>query len=534
MTVLLVAAALLTTATPSSAASPPERGSGFAPTTRAAAQQLYDDLYLDESDSLINWTGSVSGCLDGDTGQTFRDGVQHRINYFRAMAGVPDDIVLTPTLNARAQGAALLMAANQDLDHAPPSNWTCWTAPRGDAAGQSNLAQGTVGAAAIASYMQDGGASNTAVGHRRWLLYPPTQEMGTGDVQMPSWQSTTNALVVFDSHFSDPLPTLRDGYVAWPPPGFVPAPVVYPRWSLSFPNADFTNAQVTMTRDGSAITATRLNPAAGYGLNTLVWEPQTTLSSPATFHVSVTGISGVGVPASVAYDVHTFVPDETPPTVTIRTPGAGRVYRQGATVIADFDCSDGPDGSGVASCSGPVADGQAVDTSTLGDHLFSVTALDQAGRQATVDWPYSVATRPDLSASVGGGGTLVGDGVYDTTIASRQTLAAGVARGTTRTYVARVGNDAGAPATFTLRAAASGAGGFSVKIVRDGVDITQSVLQGTYQITDLAPGATVALKVKVNATTASARGSARTVDLTVSSVAGPGTKDKFRTRTTRT
>lgn len=534
LAVVLVVACVSASLTATAAATPAVvRGSGFSPATRVASQQLYDDLYLAENDALVNWTGSVAGCANGETGDLFKNGVANRINYFRAMAGVPDDIVLDPTLNAKAQGAALLMAANQDLDHDPPADWACWTQARHDAAGSSNLHLGSVGAAAITSYMQDAGASNGAVGHRRWILHPQTQQMGTGDVKTPSWQSTTNALWVFDGHTFDPLPDLRDGYVAWPPPGFVPTPVVFPRWSLSLDGANFAGAHVTMTRNGAAVTVNQLAGQGGYGLNTLVWEPQVSLATAATFHVSVTGITGTGSPGTVSYDVRSFVPDETPPTVTIRTPSATPVYRQGTTALADYDCSDGPDGSGVASCVGTVADGQPLDTSTLGAHPFSVTATDNVGRQTIDNRPYTVTTRPDATVAVGATGTVVGDGVYSSTVTATQTVSATVARGATRTFVARLGNDAGAPATFTLRAASSGSSGFQVRVVRDGVDITTEVLAGTFQLTDLAAGATATVKVKVTATTASARGAARNVDLVLSSTAGPVTKDKVRARAVR-
>ena len=87
---------------PVGAAAPPERGSGFEPSTRAAAEALFNQQYTDTHDALLNWTGSVSGCQDGTTGDLFKEGVLNRINYFRAMAGVPDDIVFTPAANAAA------------------------------------------------------------------------------------------------------------------------------------------------------------------------------------------------------------------------------------------------------------------------------------------------------------------------------------------------------------------------------------------------------------------------------------------------
>jgi len=74
--------------------------------------------------------------------------------------------------------------------------------------------------------------------------------------------------------------------------------------------------------------------------------------------------------------------DDTPPTITIRTPttsGTDRmdVYTVGQVVLADYECADS--GSGVRHCAGPVADGQPLDTRSVGTFEFRVFAADQAG-----------------------------------------------------------------------------------------------------------------------------------------------------------
>ena len=82
----------------------------------------------------------------------------------------------------RNQDAAVMMAAEGSLSHTPVGGWSCYTADGATAAGRSNLALGLSGVGAIDAYMQDFGANNTGVGHRRTMLYPQVQEMGTGDV----------------------------------------------------------------------------------------------------------------------------------------------------------------------------------------------------------------------------------------------------------------------------------------------------------------------------------------------------------------
>jgi hypothetical protein len=66
------------------------------------------------------------------------------------------------------------------------------------------------------------------------------------------------------------------------------------------------------------------------------------------------------------------------------------VYSQGQVVNAAYSCNDG--GSGLTSCSGPVANGNAIDTSN-GPHTFTVTAKDAAGNTSSATVSYTAAAR---------------------------------------------------------------------------------------------------------------------------------------------
>ena len=55
--------------------------------------------------------------------------------------------------------------------------------------------------------------------------------------------------------------------------------------------------------------------------------------------------------------------DTTHPTITIATPADHAVYSVGQAVVASYSCADD---SAVADCSGHLADGAAIDTSTAG------------------------------------------------------------------------------------------------------------------------------------------------------------------------
>jgi uncharacterized protein YkwD len=281
------------------------------PTSRAASLEFYQRVYLGSEGVAIGWTGSQATCTAGTTAAAFRAAVQLRINYYRALAGVPSDLVLNPTYTNKAQQAALMMSANGDLDHSPPSSWRCYTSAGAEAAGSSNLCLGAYGPGAIDAYMQDAGGSNYFVGHRRWVLYPQTQEMGTGDIPEGGGYWAANALWVFDSHIWDERPETREEYVAWPPPGYVPYQVVFPRWSFSYAGANFGSATVSMSSGGSGVDVTVKPVENGYGENTLVWEPAASFGPPGadtTYSVSVKNVLIKGSPRNFSYDVIVFDP----------------------------------------------------------------------------------------------------------------------------------------------------------------------------------------------------------------------------------
>ena len=125
---------------------------------------------------------------------------------------------------------------------------------------------------------------------------------------------------VIDSHVWDTRPTTRDEFVAWPAPGYVPHQVAYSDWSLSLKGADFTNANVAMTLDGSPVTITDVYTVGGANSApevTLGWIPGVdwhTLdySVDKTAHVDITNVQVNGSPRSFSYDVILFEPEQTP------------------------------------------------------------------------------------------------------------------------------------------------------------------------------------------------------------------------------
>jgi uncharacterized protein YkwD len=271
---------------------------------RQVVKNFYLNEYLGSEGIASGWDGNVSTCNPGTTSDEFKNAVAQRINYFRAMAGVPNNVTLDPIYNYKAQAAALMMSANGTLSHNPPSSWKCYTADGDEAAGSSNLAMGMYGPGAISGYMSDTGSNNTAVGHRRWILYPQTQKMGTGDV-ISGWG--WNSLWVFDNdNIWGARPETREAFVAWPPPGFVPVQVVYSRWSFSYARAGFSSSTVSMNCSGTDIPLTVYSIQNGYGENTIVWEPSQYFSPETNCIVNINNVIINDTPQNFQYEITIF------------------------------------------------------------------------------------------------------------------------------------------------------------------------------------------------------------------------------------
>ncbi len=113
----------------------------------------------------------------------------------------------------------------------------------------------------------------------------------------------------------------------------------------------------------------------------------TTLSSSDVVTATATDPTGNTSEFSAC---RTVTGDATDPTVTIDEPDDGDTYSQNEEVFADYHCDDEPGGSALKSCTGPVADGEPIDTSTLGTFTFTVTAEDNAGNTASKTHTYTV------------------------------------------------------------------------------------------------------------------------------------------------
>lgn len=292
---------------------PPEPPPWVDTQNRAAVRDYYLTVYQASVGANPGWTGHHASCNPGTTTAAFKEAMALRINYFRQMAGVPAIDGFKAEYNQKAQAAALMMSVNRALSHTPPPSWLCYSDDGYSGASSSNLYLMLYGPTAISGYVRDPGSGNYFVGHRRWILYPQTRYMGTGDIPPQSGYPGAQALWVFDrDNMWGPRPDTREPFVAWPPPGYVPYQVVYPRWSFAYAGADFANASVTMTRNGQPIGVTVSPVVNGFGENTLVWELSESIPQPPahdiSFDVTVHNVVINGQTQQFEYQVIIFNP----------------------------------------------------------------------------------------------------------------------------------------------------------------------------------------------------------------------------------
>jgi hypothetical protein len=216
----------------------------------------------------FEWNGDLRMCKEGDISEEILEKLEIRINYFRRQAGL-NAIVLDGEYNNWCQQAALMMQANRKLDHEPKTNWRCYTDEGAFAARNALMLQGTHTSRAITSFFADN--QNPTLGNRRWMLFPNGKFYGFGGTEEYS------VLWVLDDSGNIDSSIYETQFISWPPEGYLPKMMVFKYWSFSL-DQDLNGATITMTSNGENIPVTVQPVEDGYGLNTIVWEPNTPLN----------------------------------------------------------------------------------------------------------------------------------------------------------------------------------------------------------------------------------------------------------------
>lgn len=273
--------------------------------SRAAVNNAYWTRYAQYYNTSTGWVGNLLGCLLGWTSSSSHTATRSAINYVRSLNGLAP-VGFDSTMNRRAQATALMMAANKTLSHYPTSGWRCYSSVGDSTAAKSNLALAypKIGSGQLVDlYMDDRGSSNTAVGHRRWILNPFTTYMGNGST------STSNALtVVGPTRSTRPNPR----WTSWPSSGYFPSKMEPAgRWSVSsgFRNANFSAATVRVFRNGVRVPVKRYYPKQGHAMPTMVFQLPPATSRVGTWRIVVKNVKRSGYsPMSYTYRSRIFTP----------------------------------------------------------------------------------------------------------------------------------------------------------------------------------------------------------------------------------
>lgn len=277
--------------------------------SRSAVNAAYWSAYAPRLTQVIDWLGgSLLACLPGLSSLQTNAGTLSSLNFVRSLGGLAP-VSFSPSLNSNAQKAALIMAANGSLSHNPTSGWKCWTAAGARAASKSNLAIAYPSLKAgqiIDLYMDDPGSTNTAAGHRRWIMNPFSTVMGTGSTKI------ANALTVIGpTNAYRPNPR----WVGWPTAGYFPNKLEPEgRWSLSsgLKSISFRYAKVAVYKAGVRVPVRKYAVHNGYGQPTVVWQMPSSFDKSATYKVVVSGIKKAGLARALRteYTVRLFTPSQ--------------------------------------------------------------------------------------------------------------------------------------------------------------------------------------------------------------------------------
>lgn len=198
--------------------------------------------------------------------------IEQLINYYRIAAGV-EEISLKDDLNESASWGALTMAMGRDFSHEPekPEAMSQKDYEKGSyATACSNISYYSTNAENVSirgileniveGQMNDSDSKNIArVGHRRWLLYPPTLTMGLGVTDTETDYHDYYSVIRVSGNGVDVRSAADYDFISWPASGYNLSDTFSPQdpWSVSLnsdkfriPDADKVQVFLIREEDG--------------------------------------------------------------------------------------------------------------------------------------------------------------------------------------------------------------------------------------------------------------------------------------------
>lgn len=238
------------------------------------------------------------------------------LNFYRYVAGLPDDVELREDYVVSAQAGALVNAANDKMTHHPdePENINHELYEVGKkACSESNLAwnHGSLLYSMVNGWMDDSNKSNIEVmGHRRWVLSPYMKYTGFGSV------GAYTTMYALDNNRKT---TISDEYIAWPaantPVEMFKGSVFTVTLGENFDEPQLDNVEITLTSKSQDKTWT-INKdnkdVSFYISNDNYCMPKciifkvTDFNNEDDIHIEITGITKNKKETPIEYDVHLF------------------------------------------------------------------------------------------------------------------------------------------------------------------------------------------------------------------------------------
>ncbi len=213
-----------------------------------------------------------------------------------------------------------------------------------------------------------------------------------------------------------PAPSATQTPTATPTATSIPTPTATPTPAASATATPTTAATPTPSPTPNPLSITITTPTTTtstvYGVNQVVLASYSCSDSIATATVvscagpvpngaaidtTSPGLKAFAVTATDSYGnlatqtATYFVANVTPPAITITTPATGAIYALNQVVLASYGCT--ASNGTIVTCVGTVANGAAINTSSLGVQTFTVTAADSNGNAASQTIAYIVSDR---------------------------------------------------------------------------------------------------------------------------------------------